>query len=260
MSSLTKWPRRIWFAALLGSCCCLLPAVAQERPSSAAPLRVGVSPVFPPMVFKQNGELVGVEADLARAFGDALGRKVEFVELPWADQTDALISGRIDIIMSSMSITMARRFVIDFTRPYLLVGQMTLVRREDQGRYVLGYPITPSGTVGVLKATTGEFLVQREFPKASRKVYTSGTEAAQALKKKKIDLFISDSTLIWYLAGMNAAEGLSAVPIPLSEEQLAWGVRKGDDKLLAAANGFIEKSSKDGSLNRIFRRWTAIAP
>jgi len=260
MNARTKWPLRIWLATLLGSSLCLAPAVAQESASATSALRVGVSPVFPPMVFKQNGDLAGVEVDLARALGETLGRKVTFVELPWEDQIEALTAGRIDIIMSSMSITMARRFVIDFTRPYLLVGQMTLVRREDQGQYTLGFPIRPPGTVGVLKATTGEFLVQREFPKASRKVFTSGTEAAQALKKKKIDLFISDSTLIWYLAGMNAAEGLSAVPIPLSEEQLAWGIRKGDDKLLAAANEFIQKSSQDGSLKRILQRWTAVAP
>ena len=81
----------------------------------------------------------------------------------------------------------------------------------------------------------------------------------QALKRKKIDLFISDSTLIWHLAGMHAADGLAAVPFALSEEQLAWGIRKGDDKLLASANEFIQKAAKDGTLNRVFRRWTAWA-
>ena len=260
METHTRSPLRILLTILLGSILCLMPAVAQQPPSAAPALRVGVSPVFPPMVFKQNGELAGVEVDLARALGESLGRKVIFVELPWADQIEALAEGRIDIIMSSLSITAARRFVIDFTRPYLGIGQMTLVRREDQGQYALGFPIRPPGRVGVLKATTGEFMVEREFPKASRKVFASGTEAAQALKKKKIDLFISDSTLIWYLAGMHAADGLAAVPFALSEEQLAWGVHKGDDKLLAAANEFFQKSLQDGSLKRILQRWTAVAP
>ena len=43
--------------------------------------------------------------------GAELGRKVEFVELPWADQFEALGSGKTDIIMSSMSITPVRRQV-----------------------------------------------------------------------------------------------------------------------------------------------------
>ena len=216
--------------------------------------------MFAPMVFKQGRELAGVEVELARALGEKLGRKVIFVELPWEDQIEALNAGRIDIIMSSMSITTARRYVIDFSKPYLIVGQMTLVRREDQNRYVLGFPMTPPGTVGVLKATTGEFLVQRDFPKARRKVFSSAAEAAQALKRKKIDLFISDSTLVWHLAGLHSADGLAAVPLVLSEEQLAWGIRKGDERLLAAANDFIQKAARDGTLNRIFRRWAAVAP
>jgi polar amino acid transport system substrate-binding protein len=230
--------------------------MARAQESSA--LRVGVSPVFPPMVFKQGKELVGVEVDLARALSEAIGRPVTFVEVPWEDQIEALNAKRIDIIMSSMSITTSRRYVLDFTRPYLVVGQMTLVRREDENQYVFGFPLKPSGTVGVLKATTGEFLVQRDFPKATRKTFRSEAQAVQALKKKKIDLFISDSTLIWYLAGTHAADGLAAVPIPLSEESLAWGIRKGDEKLLEAANRFIQKAAEDGTLNRVFRRWMAV--
>ena len=251
---------RIWLGIGLAGCLLLSTTLAQEGSSESAVLRVGVSPVFPPMVFKQGKELVGVEVDLARGLGEKLGRKVVWVELPWEDQSEALSAGRIDIIMSSLSITTARRYVMDFSQPYLVVGQMALVRREDQNQYLLGFPLKPPGPVGVLKATTGEFLVQREFPKATRKVFTSATQAVQALQKKKISLFISDSTLIWYLAGTHSAEGLSAVSAVLTEEQLAWGVRKGNDKLLAAANQFLQQATQDGTLNRIFRRWTAVSP
>ena len=159
-----------------------------------------------------------------------------------------------------MSITLARRHVVDFSRPYLTVGQMTLVRAEDQHKYLLGFPIQPPGTLGVLNATTGEFLVQREFPKARRKTFKSEAEAVRALKKGKIDLFVSDSTLIWYLAGTHATDSLVAVPIALSEEPVAWGIRKGDEKLLTAANDFMQNELQNGSLNRIFRRWTAVGP
>jgi len=255
----SNWPRKLGIALFLGCLFSIVPMIAPVDAQESPALRVGVSPVFPPMVFKQGWELVGAEVDLARALSKEIGRPVTFVELPWEDQIEALNAKRIDIIMSSMSITAARRFVVDFTRPYLVVGQITLVRREDQGRYVLGFPMTPSGTVGVLKATTGEFLVQRDFPRATRKTFTSEASAVQALKKKKIDLFISDSTLIWYLAGTHAADGLAAVPIALSEEALAWGVGKGDEKLLEAANKFIQKASEDGTLNRIFRRWMAVS-
>ncbi|HEV8541093.1 MAG TPA: ABC transporter substrate-binding protein [Verrucomicrobiae bacterium] len=248
----------VWKIALIGLWMSAATFAAETAESDSSMLRVGVSPVFPPMIFKQGKELAGVEIELARQFAQETGREVTFVVLPWEDQIEALGEGKIDIVMSSMSITAARKWVVDFSRPYLLVGQMTLVRREDLGKYILGFPLKPPGTVGVLKATTGEFLVHREFPKAKRKTYATEVQAVQALQKKKIDLFISDSSLICYLAGTHASEGLAAVPLTLSQEPLGWAVRKGNEKLLESANSFLKKASDDGRLNQILRRWMAV--
>lgn len=232
--------------------------VTAAQSSTGGLLRVGVSPVFPPMVFKQGRELVGVEIDLARALAEKLGRTVQFVELDWKDQTEALVSGKIHIIMSSMSMTLARKAVMNFTRPYLKIGQMALVRREDRNKHLLGLMIPPEAKVAVLKGTTGEFLVQREFPKAKRKAYTSGLDAAKALMKGNVDVFITDSTLVWHLAGTYAADGLTSLPNLFTEEYLVWGVRRGDDELLAAADDFLARSSQDGSLTKTLQRWMAV--
>jgi len=250
-----KLHRRTWLIFVLS-----LLGPSFVGAAGAADLRVGVSPIFPPMVFKQGKELAGVEVDLARALGENLGRKIVFVEVPWKDQMDALNDRRIDIIMSSMSITLARRQVMDFSAPYMLTGQMALVRRDDKGQYMLGFPLNLPGKAGVLKATTGEFLLQRDFPKAQRKVFDSSEEAAKALLKKKIDLFITDSTVVWYLSGVHANDGLSVVPIALTEEQLGWAVRKGDDALLGPVNAFITKAGQDGTFTRVARRWMAVGP
>jgi polar amino acid transport system substrate-binding protein len=237
---------------------CVAGFAAESAPGTNAPLRVGISPVFPPMAFKQGTELAGVEVDLARALGERLGRKVVFVELAWKDQIEALNEGRIDIIMSSMSVTLPRQHMVNFTQPYFVTGQMALVRREDRNKYVLGIPSRPDGGIGVIKSTTGEYLVERDFPNAKRKAYTDGAEAAKELKKKKIGMFITDSTHAWHLAGRFANDGLTVVPLVLTEEPLAWAVRKSDDALLEAANAFIADSMKNGFLHKVFRRWTAV--
>jgi polar amino acid transport system substrate-binding protein len=247
-----------WLAIGLGACLFAFSAPAQEGSTAGTPLRVGVSPIFPPLMFKQGKELVGAEVDLAKALGTSLGRRVVFVELPWEDQLEKLSEGVIDIVVSSMSITVARRHVADFTLPYLKIGQMALIRRDDLNLYALGFPAKPPGTVGVLKATTGEFLIQSEFPKTTRKAYKSGADAVQALKKGKIALFVSDSTLVCYLAGKHANEGIAAVPLMLTEEQLGWAVRKGDSSLVNAANAFIRGAAQDGTLESIFHRWMAV--
>ncbi len=250
---------RFWLWILLVACAGVGPARAAAK-DPGVPLKVGVSPIFPPMVFKQGRQLAGAEVDLAQAFGKHLQRPIQWVELPWKDQIVALHDGRTDIVISSMSITTARGFVVAFTQPYLLVGQMAVVRRTDKELYALGFPSTPPGTIGVLRATTGEFLAERDFPASKLRSLPDSASAVKALVKRRIDLFISDSTLAWHLAGMHASDGLTVVPQPLSEEYLAWAVRKGDEALLASANAYLAQARQDGSLQQVLKRWMAVGP
>lgn len=222
---------------------------------AAPPLRVGVAPVTPPMIFKEGTKIVGLEADFAQALGRELGRPVQFVELAWEDLIDALNDDRIDIIMSSMSVTRARQFRAAFSVPYLRIGQMALVRANDKFNSGLLFKSLADRPVGVRKGTTGDLLVQQEFPRAKRKYYKSDDEGALALSKGKIDLFIDDSTMIWYLAGVYEAKGLTVAPLVLSEEVLAWGMKRPDSALQASANAFLKRIAASGELDQILHRW-----
>lgn len=241
-----------------GFCLILILAAAtveSARSAEAMPLRVGVTPNFPPVVYKEGESFVGIEPELAKILGHELGRPVTWVILRWEDQIPALLSGRTDIIISSMSITRPRQLRVAFTRPYLKVGQTVLVRRPDVNQYALGFPPRPQGTIGVLKATTGDFMVQQEFPGSKRKEFETPEEAAKALINKRIDLFISDSPVVFWLAGRYEIEGLATVPIFFSDENLAWAVRPSDPALLESVNGVLERMQADGRIAAIVKRW-----
>ena len=229
---------------------------AQGQPSgSQTALRVGVAPNLPPMIFKEGAKIVGVEADLAQAVGRELGRSIKLVEMPWPDLLDSLEANKVDIIMSSMSITRARQARVAFSEPYLRIGQMALVRADQKFRFSpLGTSFS-SQTVGVIKATTGDLLMQQEYPRAKRKYFDSGEEAAKALSKKRIDAYLSDSTMIWYLAGKYEAQGLVAAPIIFSNETLAWAMRRSDAELVASVNKVLKGMNDSGELKRVLMRW-----
>lgn len=244
-------------AAALAAVPAASPAAAPAAPVTAGGpvLRVGVAPVSPPMIFKEGQKIVGLEADLAQALGRELGRPVKFVELSWEDLIDALEDAKIDIIMSSMSVTRARQFRLAFCEPYLRIGQMALVRADEKFRYTLFEGSLVNRAVGVRKGTTADLLMRQEFPRAKVKYFKSGSDAARALLKKNIDLYVDDSTMIWYLAGVNEAEGLTVAPMVLSNELLAWGVRRSDTALQTAANAYLKKATASGDMNQILRRW-----
>ncbi len=237
--------------------CTTAPQTRTVAPDPAI-LRVGVTPSLPPMIFKEGDRYVGAEAELAEALGRDLGRRVVFVEEKWENLIDALCDNRIDIIMSSMSITPARSYRIAFSAPYLNVGQIALTRSADTYKYIVNLAGNASNGVGVKAGTTADFLLQQEFSQVRRKYYNDGQAAAEALLRKKIDLFVSDAPMIWYLASQYQTKGLSVAPSMLSQEQLAWGIRRTDTDLLDRANAFLKKIQASGDLNRIISRWMPV--
>lgn len=251
----------------------LLAVVAGFSPLTAQPtaqnfneeglgriIRVGVAPTGPPIIFKQGDKYSGIEADLARNFAGSIDKYVKFVELPFNDLIPALLGNKIDIIMSGMSYTEMRAIRINFSQPYLKVGQMPLVRIEDVAKFPSTLALlNTKGKVGVEYGTTGDFLVQENFLYAERVPYQDISKAPDDLVAGKIDLFIYDSPVIWWLASEYEAKGLAPLIVPLSEEFLAWGIRKDDSKLLEQANAFLEEYRSTGQLQEVIKKWMPYA-
>ena len=160
--------------------CCLLSALfllmgyggASAEQRAESPLRIGVAPDNPPIIFTSNGQMKGLEADLAVQLGKDLDRPIEFVKVPWDGLIGALIKGDIDIIMSGMTITEARKVRIAFSEPYLKSGLLAAMRARDKQKYTsLDSIIKAFPNIGVVRGTTGEAFVRKNIPRAGRVVH-----------------------------------------------------------------------------------------
>ena len=139
--------------------------------------------------------------------GPRLGRTVQFVEVEWTGQIDALLAGRTDIVMSGMSITDARRVRVAFSQPYLEGGLMAAVRADDRNLYPSPEALLAApATVGVLEGTTGAVFVQRSFPNARRVELSRASDGALALRRRTIDVFVHDAPSIAWLVSANEAD------------------------------------------------------
>lgn len=241
---------------------CLLAIIALARPVSSAdtsqttgaPLRVGVVTKLKPLVFKEGREFRGLEADLGRALAGRLNRPVVFVDVHWEKLIDMLEAGKIDIIMAGMSVTPARQARVAFTAPYLRSGQTALVRRDQSARMQVFFR-DPANRFGAQRQTTSAYYLEQAFPQAKRTLYADPEAGAAALLKNKIDAFISDASINWYQASVNEARGLVLLNLPLTQEDLAWAVRKDDTALLEGANEFVKEAIASGQLKQIVERW-----
>ena len=220
-------------------------------------LRVGISADARPMAFHDHGRIAGLEADFAKGLAEYTHRRLVFVELPWSRQIPALLAGKTDIIMSAMTITRARDYQISFSKPYMVTGQIALVRLRDVSKFGDGLTdlLSPVIKVGTVDATTGDLLILRNKAKGAVLHFKDADHGVQALFDRTIDAFVYDLPMNFYLGAKYADKGLVPVTVPLSREYLAWGIRKDDQKLIHAANAYLKNLHDSGKLQQMIIHW-----
>jgi ABC-type amino acid transport substrate-binding protein len=229
--------------------------VASPKPQKAL-LRVGVTANYPPIIFKLKGKITGLEADFALLLGKALDRDVLFVELPWAELINALMEGKIDIVMSGMTITDARKVRVNFSDPYLRSGLVAMMRTGDASKYDSLKKILDSiSTVGVVKGTTGEVFVRNRFRSTTTLVAVKDPrEAPDLLNNRRIDLFVYDAPAMVWLVSENEAT-LKGLWEPMNEEYLGWAVSRDDQVLLTKINAALAEWKKNGTVKQMVKNW-----
>ncbi|WP_269539206.1 substrate-binding periplasmic protein [Cerasicoccus fimbriatus] len=237
-------------------------AFAQEEkamppsPFKKEPLKVGVTPDSPPLVFKSGGEYQGVEIDLANLLGRELGRPVVFVDVAWDEQFKALEEGKTDIIMSGMTVTREREEAVAFSPPYLNFGQMSLVRKGERARFTsLRSLLDTTSKVGVIPETTGADFVKKNFKNADVQEFDTPDSAVDAVVKGDSDIFVYDSPVILWLGGKREMEQVAPININLTIEYLAWAMRKDDRKLQDQVAKALFTFENDGRLQTVLNRW-----
>jgi polar amino acid transport system substrate-binding protein len=227
-----------------------------ERDAGSAPLRVGISPDYAPIAFREDGELTGIEPELARMLAADLGRELDFVERPFPQLIPALEAGEIDVIMSGMSVTPERARRVAFATPYLTVGQMALVREADLAR--VGHPdaLRASGArVGFEEGTTGARFVLETLSGADARGFANPDAGVAALRAGEIEYFIHDAPTVWHFALAPDNGGLSGLFTPLTQEYLAWAVAREDVALRARIDATIAAWMEEGRLGPVLLRW-----
>lgn len=237
----------------LVSSLCLAPSVL------AKDLRVGIAPDAPPFAYLENGKLTGIEVAAAESLGKLLNRDVEFIETAFPELIPALESGKIDIIMSGMSITDDRSQRVSFTKSYMDAGQMAIIRFEDAGR--LGFKgsiFRPGSKVAVEKGTTGEAFSSQHLRKAEVTVYATLAESLDKLRQREVDFLIHDAPVSWSLANNRDTQDLMSLNHAMTEEHLAWAVSKNNPELLTAVNKNLDELQSRGIIRAIIKQWIPV--
>jgi polar amino acid transport system substrate-binding protein len=224
-------------------------------------LRVGIAPNYPPMAFKHDGRLQGVEPDFAERLGKQLGVQISLVETTFDELIPGLLAKRYDVIMSGFSVTPERQQQVAFTESYLTIGQMAVVRAADYDRlHQPGAVNQPATRIGVVSGTTGAAFAHAKLSQAAIKPYPSVDDAVLGLRRGEVDVFIHDAPAIWNVRGrpLFADQQLKGVYRPLTTEPLAWAVRKEDGALLQRLNQTLAEWQQTGVVDEVLAYWMPV--
>jgi polar amino acid transport system substrate-binding protein len=226
-----------------------VPAIGKSEP-----LIVGMELSYPPFeMTDEHGTPTGVSVDLAYALGEFLGRKVVIRNTSFDGLIPALKTGKIDLIISSMTATAERMKSIGFSEPYLKTGLCLLVRKDVSGQSIADFT-GPGRVITVKKGTTGHVYVARHPTEAKVLVLDKESSCVLEVVQGKADAFIYDqmSTYRNWKRHQNTTRPLLE---PFQEESWAIGVRKENDALREQVNAFLKDFSVRGGFARLSDRY-----
>lgn len=207
----------------------------------AGKLRVGLDFFVPWAAKDKEGNLIGFEVDVATKVAQDMGVEVEFVPTEWSGIIPALLTGKFDVIIGSMSITPERALKVNFSDPYSWSGIDIVVNKN----------MLPN-------VTTLEELDKSDVVIAVRLGATPAQAAAKYTPNATLHQFDTDEAVLQEVLNGNAHAGFSSSPTPgfwaaeypdvlyrplggefLMMQPAGFALRKGDPDALAFFNAWI---------------------
>ena len=213
-------------------------------------LRVGMELAYPPFeMTDEKGEPKGVSVDLARELGKFLGKEVQIQNTAFDGLIPALKTGRIDLIISSMTATPERAQSIDFSEPYVKTGLCLLVSKNSPVRSIQDLD-QPGKIIAVKQGTTGQTYAVNSIKTAKVLVLDMETAGVLEVVQGKADGFIYDQ-MSTYSNWKRNPETTRPILKPFKEESWAVGLRKGDTELLSEVNRFLKDFRARGGFEQL---------
>lgn len=245
-------------------CFLAVGCVQEQRPSDLLDkiklkdrINVGIKTDSRPFGFLRNGEITGFDADIAyeiskKIFMSDFRGHVKFIPLKPSERISALNTGKVDIVIATLSVNERRKDIIDFSRPYFVAGQAIMVPRYSRISSISQLNNKP---VAIVLGTTGEKTLRLLAPNANAVGTLTYKEAFELLKQNKVDAILADDSLLYGL--LLETRGYKILPARYTEEYYAVGIKKGEDtkNLRKMVNLTIKSLEQSGKLNKIKNKW-----
>ncbi len=216
----------------------------------------------PPFFYVKNGELVGLEVDLARALARELKVHVRFDRSArtFNEVVDIVARQDADLGISKLSRTLTRAQMISFTQPYLRLNHAFIVNRVKFAELARDRPLPVvvrgfRGSIGVIAKSSFSDYARKNFPLAELREFPSWGEVLDALDKGQIMAAYRDEFEIKRILKSDPTASLTLRTVTFKDLEDTLGIAVGiqDPILLAYVNQFLSESPEKMTIDKVLK-------
>ncbi len=214
-------------------------------------LVMGTNASFPPYEFvDDNGNIVGIDAEIAQAIADKLGYKLEIRDMEFDSLLTAVESKSIDFALAGMTVTDERLLQVNFSDTYATGVQVIIVK---EGSDIATADDLSGKVIGVQSGTTGDIYCTDDFGQDNVKQYANGALAVAALMNGQVDCVVIDNEPAKNYVKANA--GLKILETEYVTEDYAAAFSKDNTDLLNKFNAALKELKDEGKIDEIINKY-----
>ena len=233
----------------------LLTSLSKEQIKPGKKIVIALDATWPPMEYvDKNYNIIGFSVDLMNAAAEEGGFTIEFRNTAWDGIFAGLEKNKYDAVCSSVTITEERKKIMDFTIPYLTIGQVVLVKKELNGLNELS--MFAGKKVGARMGTSGVYEIKK-YSNIIFEPYDELAIAVEDLAQNKIDAVVCDNSLaaFYVIHSPEYRSLLKIVGTPLAEENYGVAVKKGNKEIVDIINDGLRKVKAKGIDKELENKW-----
>lgn len=203
----------------------------------------------------KDGNLIGFDIELSKIIAkNILGNenKIEFIPVTASNRISKLISGEVDILVATMTITDQREQILNFSTPYYVAGQAILTNSASKASGLLDFQ---GKKLIVVFGSTSERNLRTNVPDVEVLGFKTYKDAYQALKAGRADGIVADDTILLNYALKD--KSVKILPKRFSQEPYAVAFRKENEslELINKIDYIIDNLESSGRLDKMLEKW-----
>ena len=228
-----------------------------DRIQQRGQLVVGTMGNMPPLnMTSKDGEIFGLEADLARMLADAMDVKVKFVTKPFNELLPALQTGQVDMVLSGMTITPERNRKVAFIGPYFISGKAFLTKMKtiayaDEAEDANN----PNTKIVALKGSTSQAFAEAFLDNTTLFAAENYDEAVDMILQDKAHAMIADYPICIVSVFRYPDAGLLSVVTQLTYEPIGIAIPANDPLLMNWTRNTLNNIEGSGMLDELKLKW-----